>query len=183
MTNNTCTVLAAPPSEVRRQIDEWLLAYDKDITHFVTLTFDAKRIDSLIDRNPQYKGRSDPHLVEMYQRSMRHFLKRLQKTLYGNSAKRRHSRLLFIPILEGLQVGEVPHYHCLAGVSSDRADGLTKVVKSCWARIQFAGQQIKVLPRISSGCIRYSAKNATSLTRESVDWLNIQQPHTIGSSY
>jgi hypothetical protein len=163
-------------NEVRRQIDAWLDQYDGEFTHFVTLTLDAKRIDAYINGSHNKRDRHDPDLVKLYQRSMRHFLSRLQKTLYGNLARHDRSPLLFVPIIEGLKHGEVPHFHCFAHVTSDRHERLEQIIKDCWMKVQFAGRQIDVQNYRDRGALRYGAKNALSLHRESVDWLNVQMP-------
>lgn len=162
---------------VRDATEDWLSQFDGDLTHFVALTFDAKKIDSLINSNPRYSSRRDDELVDMYSRSMRHFLKRLQRKLYGNMACDGRSPLLVVPVLEGLREIEVPHYHCYFGVSAERHAVLECVVRDCWSKVQFAGQQIHVQGYRDRGCLNYGAKQATSLHRRNVDWLNVVKPN------
>lgn len=161
---------------LRDEIQGWLSQFDGNLTHFVTLTFDAKKIDALINSSPRYGSRQDDDLVDMYARSMRHFLNRLQRKLYGNSASRGQSPLLFIPVLEGMRGGEVPHYHCYLNVTADRNEVLSGVIRDCWSKIQFAGQQFNIQDYRDHGCLNYGAKQATSLHRKNVDWLNVIKP-------
>lgn len=183
MSTNTRNLLKPhkPSFEVRRQIDAWLDAYDGELTHFVTLTFDPKKIDAYISKYNLVHDRYDPKLVDLYQRSMRHFLNRLQKRLYGNLAKKKRSRLLFIPIIEGLKRGETPHYHCFMRVCSDRSDNIKQALRECWGSVAFSGVQKNLQNYRDHGCLRYGAKDAISLNRESVDWLNIQMPYRSNS--
>lgn len=174
LTNNI-TNINANGAVIRHQIDTWLEQYENDITHFVTLTFDPKKIDAYINRKKKNLDRHSPELVLMYQRSMKHFLKRLQKEFYGNLSKRGRSPLLFIPVIEGLTKGEVPHYHCLMRVDANRTN-IQQAIAACWKKVQFAGNQINVQNYRNRGCLNYATKNALSLQRESVDWLNIQLP-------
>lgn len=178
MSTTTRNVTNSPQyaNEVRRQIDAWLDQYDGEFTHFVTLTLDAKRIDAYINGCHTKRDRNDPKMVAMYQRSMRHFLSRLQKSLYGNLARHGRSPLLFVPIIEGLKHGEVPHFHCFAHVTSDRHERLEQIIKDCWMKVQFAGFEVKTLKYRDRGALRYGAKDALSLHRENVDWLNVQMP-------
>lgn len=175
------THINADGAEIRRQIDAWLRQYENDITHFVTLTFDPKHIDAYINSTKKNLDRHSPELVMMYQRSMKHFLNRLQKECYGNLSKRSRSPLLFIPVIEGLTKDEVPHYHCFMRVDSDR-ENIQQVIAACWERVQFAGRQIDVQNYRDRGCLTYGTKNALSLHRESVDWLNVQMPKSINQS-
>lgn len=162
--------------EVRRQVETWLERYDGVYTHFITLTFDASHIDAYINRSGKMRDRHDPHLLEMYQRSMRHFLARFQKKLYGNLARRGRSPLIFIPVIEGLKCGAVPHFHCFASIHSDRHEGLESIIKACWKKVQFAGYEINVQTYRDRGCLSYGAKDAVSVHRASVDWMNVQMP-------
>jgi len=173
--------LPANGAEVRRQIDAWLQQYDGEITHFVTLTFDPKRIDAYINGSGKKLNRHDAELVKFYQRSMKHFLNRLQKSFYGNLARKGRSPLLFVPVLEGLTKEEIPHYHCFMRVDADRKN-IRQTIEACWERVQFAGRQTDVQPYRDRGCLTYGTKNALSLHRESVDWLNIQMPTAINQS-
>lgn len=164
-------------NEVRSQIDAWVDQFASEVTHFVTLTFDPKLIDAYISRSNRQLTRSSPELVGLYKRSMKHFLARLQKSLYGSSAMRYGSRMLFIGVHEGLKSGEVPHYHCLVGVSRDRAMHISdNTLRGMWRKVQFGGIQVNAQAYQDRGCLRYTTKGALLLDRENVDWENVLLP-------
>lgn len=160
---------------------EWLLQHEGQVTHAVTLTFDPKKISAFTSEFSRSVSINHKEMIERYQDSLRHFINKLDKALYGNSSKRHGNRMLFVPVIEGLNNGEVPHYHCSVGISKDRADVFEDKVKICWAQVPFAGFQIKVEPYRDAGWLSYSTKGCKFINRPSIDWLNVRIPSSPNS--
>lgn len=160
---------------------DWLLEYEEQVTHAVTLTFDPKKVMAFTGKFNRSVAINDKEMVERYQESLRNFINRLNRALYGNSAHRSANRLLFVPVIEGLNNGEVPHYHCSVGISKDRAEVFEEKVKACWAQVPFAGFQIKVEPYRDAGWLSYSTKGSKFINRPSIDWLNVRIPSSPNS--
>ena len=158
----------------RTAIYRYLLQYDDLLTHAVTLTFDGDQLNRFRRKTPDI----DKETYEaVLQRSMRHFNNRLNRSVYGNAAQRNGKTLLMLPVMEGMQRNQNPHYHCAIAAPTRIADAeLKKMVRECWDSVAFAGQQIDVQPYRSKEWLSYISKAAVYLDRTSVDWSNVQLP-------
>jgi hypothetical protein len=160
---------------------DWLLQYEGQVTHAVTLTFDPKKIAAFTGQFNRSVSINEKEMVERYQDSLRHFINRLDRALFGNASQRHGNRLLFVPVIEGLNNGEVPHYHCSVGISQDRAEEFAEKVKTCWSQVPFSGFQIKVESYRDAGWLSYSTKGSKFINRPSIDWQNIRIPSSPNS--
>lgn len=160
----------------RQQNYQWLLAYRGTATHAVTLTFDPKKIFSFIKRNQMNFALNDDYLIECYQSEMRYFSTLLKRSLYGKSIERYGERLLLIPVLEGLESGNVPHYHCTIGVDSGRINAATDQIITCWTQTRFCGYHHDVKPFRDEGWFDYITKRCTTPEVDVIDWMNICVP-------
>lgn len=130
---------------------DWLLQYEERVTHAVTLTFDPKKVMAFTGQFNRLVAINDKEMVGRYQESLRHFINKLDKALFGNSSKRHGNRMLFVPVIEGLSNGEVPHFHCSVGIPVDRVEVFEEQIKACWSQVPFSGFQIKVEPYRDAG--------------------------------
>jgi hypothetical protein len=160
---------------------DWLLQYEGQVTHAVTLTLDPKKISAFTSQFSRSVSINDREMIERYQDSLRQFIDKLDKALFGNSSKRHGNRLLFVPVIEGLSNGEVPHFHCSVGIPADRAEVFEEQVKACWSRVPFSGFQIMVEPYRDAGWLSYSTKGSKFINRPSIDWLNVRIPSSPNS--
>jgi hypothetical protein len=159
-------------NKFRDEHEAWAMTHEHHITHAVTLTFDIHRLWRALHKSEISKSLHHPEVLELLHGSMRYFKWKLDKSLYGN----RRGRLFFVPILEGLNNGHKPHYHCLLGVSADRFDVVETQVKANWSDAPFGGQQVVVKPYWDHGWVGYTTKNALFANRENIDWMNVLLP-------
>jgi hypothetical protein len=160
----------------RRQNYEWLLAHEEMITHAITLTLDPKKIDAYVSQFTRSLTRNHPEMVVRYQDSVRLFANILDRSLFGNVSKRIGNALLFVPVIEGLGNGQIPHFHCSVGVHESRFQVLEAKVLSAWRRVPFSGFSVKVVPYRDEGWLTYSTKGSKFINRESIDWQNVRLP-------
>lgn len=166
----------------RAQIEQWLYEKHDIATHALTLTFDPKKIWAYYSVGDRPSTLQDASVVTRYQRSMRAFRHKLDAKLYGNKSRRFGEQLLLIPVLEGMQFGSVPHYHCVLGVTPDRFAVVDDVVRDCWSKVAFCGHQVNVERYRDRGFLDYISKEALFLDRPNVDWMNVLVPMRSTSS-
>ena len=158
----------------RRDMYNYLAQYSELMTHAVTLTFNGSKLEALKRKADWMQGEAYERLL---QRSFKHFATRLNRHVYGNATQRHGKTLLILPVIEGLQQGECPHYHCAIG-APDRVGHaeFAHMVKDSWSKVAFAGHQIDVQPYRDKGWCSYISEDAVFLNRLSVDWDNVQLP-------
>lgn len=155
---------------------QWLLAHEHLITHAVTLTFDPKKIDAYTAAFSRSLTRNHPEMIKRYQHSIKLFANILDRSLYGNMGQRMGSPLVFVPVIEGLNNGQNPHFHCSVGITENRFDVLEEKVLNAWRKVPFSGHAVKVVPYRDKGWLDYSNKGSKFPNRESIDWMNIHIP-------
>lgn len=146
------------------------------MTHAVTLTLDPKKIDAYTSAFNRSLTRHHPEMIERYQSSVNLFANMLDRQLFGNRRERCGSPLFFVPVIDGLVAGQVPHFHCSVGIPENRFDVLEQRVSDAWRRVPFSGFSVKVEPYRDEGWLTYSTKGSKFANRESIDWLNIRLP-------
>lgn len=159
-------------NKYRNEHEAWAMTHAHLITHALTLTFDINHLWNALRKGNITKPLNHPDILELLHGSMRYFKWKLDKSLYGN----RRGNVLFVPVLEGLNDGQKPHYHCLLGVGEDRFDVVESKVKTIWADSPFGGHQVIVKPYRDHGWVGYTTKNALFANRESIDWMNVLLP-------
>lgn len=169
-------------SKFKQQNYEWLLQQKRYATHSVTLTFDPKKIRSVLRRAELDIPLNAQSLVEEYKKEMRYFSCLLRRSLFGKTAERFHNRLLLIPVLEGLETGKMPHYHCTIGVDAKRLNVADTKIKECWERTRFCGYHNEVKPFRDEGWLGYNNKKTMSINQQAIDWDNVLVPSSSQST-
>lgn len=159
-------------NKCRDEHEAWAMKHEHLITHALTLTFDINHLWNALRKGNIAKPLNHPDVLELLHGSMRYFKWKLDKSLCGN----RRGKVLFVPVLEGLNDGQKPHYHCLLGIGEDRFDVVESKVKTIWADSPFGGHQVIVKPYRDHGWVGYTTKNALFANRESIDWMNVLLP-------
>ena len=157
---------------------QWMLAHEHLITHAVTLTFDPKKIDAYTAAFSRSLNRNHPEMIERYKNSVGKFAHYLDRSLYGNRGQRMGSPLLFVPVIEGVNNGQIPHFHCSVGITENRFDVFEEKVLNAWQQMPFSGHAVKVVPYRDEGWLTYSTKGSKYPNRESIDWLNVRIPRS-----
>jgi len=163
-------------SLLQQALNQWLAMHHGALTHAATFTFNERRVWRFIEASAQFVTPHDEGMIALLRKTMRLFQRRLERSLYGNAAKRYGQRLLFIPMLEGLRCGEFPHYHAALGVDEARAASLLSNIKRAWTSLPFAGHHIELAPYRDQGWLSYSTKAAYRVNQHSIDWESVSVP-------
>lgn len=155
---------------------EWMMRFESEFTHFVTLTFNPARIRHIVNKSSKSHAGTKSDLLELQKRSFCCFANRLNKSLFGNASVRHANKLLLVPVLEGLFDGGKTHYHCALGIPTDRHQAIEAKVWEAWQHAPLAGSQIDVQPYRNSGCLGYMNKQSKYINRECIDWGNVRIP-------
>jgi hypothetical protein len=173
---NYYTCQSKNDSQLNHQLSAWIARHHGEFTHAITFTFDERRVWHFIRASKQMTTPHDERMIELLRKTMFLFKRRIDRALYGNISKRHGTRLLFIPVLEGLSVGQFPHYHAVMSVDTERSRQLSDVVKSTWVKLPFAGHQIELVPYRDQGWLSYITKGVLNLNQHSVDWESVSIP-------
>jgi hypothetical protein len=96
------------------------------------MTLDPKKIDAYTTDFSRSLTRNHPEMIERYKDSVGQFAHFLDRSLFGNMSQRKGSPLLFVPVIEGLNNGQVPHFHCSIGIPENRFDVFEQKVLDAW---------------------------------------------------
>lgn len=157
---------------------EWLMQYESNFTHAITLTFNPKIIRHVINKVSSSKMMTKAELLELQKKSFNYFANRLNKSLFGNTTARHGNKLLLVPIFEGLFENGKAHYHCAMGVPQERFEVIEMKVREAWKHTPLSGNQVDVQPYRNSGWLAYISKQAKYINRECIDWENVRVPCT-----
>lgn len=107
-------------------------------------------------------------------RNFRHFMNRLNRTVFGQAAKRYGKSLRVLPVLEQNQEGRL-HYHAII----DRPERMEiaefgALVRDTWLRTDFGYRHIDVQPVTGDGWVAYLCKKRQKPEGllDSIDWNN-----------
>jgi hypothetical protein len=154
----------------------WIKQYEHMFPHAVTLTFNHTKVRRQLMAIDSTLTLGSDTMVELYKANMRTFKWSLAKSLYGNAWKRFDKPFVWIPVLEGIQSGSKPHYHCILGVGEDRHQGLEQQIKTVWQTVPFSGDRVTVEAYRDGGWINYCTKSTGWLDRQGIDWENVLVP-------
>lgn len=163
----------------RQQNTDWLRRFAPHFTHALTLTFNEKKIWRFENKVSNTRLLKKDEMLCLRKQSFRYFGKRLACSLFGNSSMRHGEKLLLIGCIEGLRLGERPHYHCMLGVPESRFEVLEKKVRDAWTSAPFAGKELALERYYGSNWTDYSAKSSRYIDRECIDWDNIRIPTSL----
>jgi hypothetical protein len=104
--------------------------------------------------------------------AFRHFMNLLNRAVYGAAFRRHGRRLRVLPVLErgevrarALRTGERStfgrwHIHCAVELPSHvAAVALEKLIRTCWAKVEWGHSRILVRDGANAGWISYMLKN------------------------
>ena len=110
---------------------------------------------------------------ERASQNLGHFLKLLNKRVYGSAHARYKHRIPVIPILEG-GTSKRLHYHLMIDCPRDELKPIyPELIRSLWGRTRWGHQQIDIQADADSGWINYISKLRDKPSFEdSIDWVN-----------
>jgi hypothetical protein len=155
---------------------EWLMKFESQFTHALTLTFNSALIKNFINKASPFKSIAKADLLNLQKKSFRCFANRLNKSLFGNATARHGNRLLLVPILEGVSGDQKVHYHCALGVPENRFEAIEMKVREAWKHAPLSGHHVDIQPYRNCGWLGYINKQAKYVNRECIDWDNVRIP-------
>ena len=91
--------------------------------------------------------------------NFRHFMNRLNQTVYGKRFLRYDKRLFVFPVQEGTKHTR-HHLHLILELPSNYdIDEFRELICKCWSKTRFGYSQVDVKPMIDRGWLRYQLKN------------------------
>ena len=159
---------------------EWLIQFESQFTHAITLTFNEHRIAQFNKRIKSLKVFEGQSLIELQRKSLTCFRRKLNKSLFGAVAQRYENKLLLIPMSHGLYTGGRLHYHCAIGIPEDRFEAIDMKVRAAWKAAPLSGHHIDIKPYRSSEWLGYMNRETKYINRECIDWSNVCVPSVPG---
>lgn len=159
-------------NEYRQAAQDWIAQYaDTDWTgwYSVTLTMRQSRRELSETASGSFRFRLDE--IQASQ-NMRHFLTRLNKTIYGAAFTRYNRRIDVVPVFE-YDKSDKLHYHLIIKVPNRISeDQLRTLILTCWMKTNWGLWQTKSDKTYSGGWLRYITKKTT------YDFANIDVQNT-----
>jgi hypothetical protein len=115
--------------------------------------------------------------------AFRHFINLLNRAIFGAAFRRYGKRLRVLPVLEKGEVGVRAlgrwHIHCAIELPSHlNCIALERLVRDCWAKVEWGHGRILVRDRANAGWINYMLKDRQKSEFESVvDCIIIESLH------
>lgn len=149
--------------QLKRQLREFIRDFPKEESFAVTLTMKQYTQGQRLDEARASKN-------------LRHFLNRLNRSCFGNAARRNSRRIEVIPNLEKSYSGRL-HYHLLMrNPFPDNPVLFEEKIKDCWKKTLFADHQTKIEEAYDPpGWNSYITKDVAKKDerdRSTIDWEN-----------
>ena len=150
---------------------EWMLQKADSYTHALTLTLKPYRT-VLTERGEIREALTKDNASA----NMRHFINRLNASLYGNAAKRYGKSITILATVEGEATNKLLHYHCAIGNLPDTLNEQTIhcKIKAAWEQTNFGNQQVNIQRMQTSGWLGYMSKEVGLHNTDVVDWENVR---------
>lgn len=150
---------------------QWMLQLGEGYTHAVTLTLKPYR--SILTERGLIRESLTHYSA---QSNMRHFINRLNASVYGNTAKRYGRSITLQPMLEGEATNKLLHYHCAVGnfPQTLSQDAITKKIESAWHQTAFGNKQVHVRPIYSNGWQHYINEDVGYKNADVLDSVNLR---------
>lgn len=158
---------------MRDSLREWVNLSDWSSPFAVTLTL-KQRLMEFGD-----SGRAGvPVTQEIAQQNFRHFLNRLNKRVFGNSAGRHGKRLRVLPVLEGGSHKRL-HYHSVIDCPRpELCELFPSMVCEAWTSTQWGYHEVQADPQADDGWLSYITKLRDKPDYSlSIDWMNCHNPN------
>ena len=104
----------------------------------------------------------------------KHFLNRINQTIFKNSFHRYGKRLKSFVVMEQSSIGNQPHIHMIMEKPNRfSVDEFTEVINQCWSKTNFGYQHTDVRKIYSDGWLDYLLKDRSKVDLLSdIDWEN-----------
>ena len=157
--------------KLRQAHIDWMLEHADALTHAITLTLKPYCVI------PTERGEMRDTLTPIAaSRNFHHFLRRLNKSVFGHAAQRYDKSVVVLPMLEGRRTDKLLHYHCAFGFPTFLQDAaIDAKVRCAWQQTQFGNEQIKIKRMATTGWLSYMGKDIRS-TADELDISNVRLP-------
>jgi len=158
---------------LRQATLDWLCAQKDSYTHALTLTMKQTR-KLATERGDTFEKLTAYNAS----RNMRHFLNRLNVSLYGNAAKAKRGgkSIRIVSALEGGITGKNFHYHCVIGNLPERLSDthIGGLIRTVWQQTGFGNEQVDIQRLTTTGWMGYMVKELGRLSCDVIDWENVR---------
>ena len=99
--------------------------------------------------------------IDEYQcrNAFRHFMKVLNRAVYGNAARRYGKQLRVLPILEKEEYGRWHFHAAIKSPPHIGPDQFKAIIHKCWSKLDWGYRVIEVRPNADRGWINYMLKS------------------------
>lgn len=147
-------------SDYKDAITNWVGCIDETSHIAVTLTMKQTAQHQKLD-------------IYLASKNLRDFLNRLNRSIYGNAAKRFKKKLQVLAVQE-ISKSQRLHYHLLIKVPERiTAVDLSEAINYHWVRTNFAYNENVVKPCYSVGWVKYMLKDITKTAELDIENTNI----------
>jgi len=166
----------ADPEYLKQEVLDWLArmtprANPEQSRFAVTLTFDQRKLLMCSASGLLTAAEA----LGFAKTSFARFRMSLDRKILKSAACRNGKELVYVPVIEGQNLGEAVHYHCVivtpAWVTLDR---MSEAVKAAWMGTGFAGFETDIQPMRDDGWLAYMSKRAWTLNQDCVDIDNVR---------
>ena len=163
MTNNEIAL--------RKATIEWMLQQADSYTHAVTLTLKPYR--TALTKNGEVR---EALTKDNASANMRHFISRLNASLFGNAAKRHGKGITILATIEGEATNKLLHYHCAIGnfPNTNTEKEIRNKIKAAWEQTAFGNEQIDIQRIHTTDWLNYMGKEVGLRNADVVDWENVR---------
>ena len=150
---------------------EWMLQKADSYTHALTLTLKPYR--TVLTARGEIR---EALTKDNASANMRHFINRLNVSLYGNAVKRYGKSITILATVEGEATNKLLHYHCAIGNLPDTLNeqAIRSKIIAAWEQTNFGNQQVNIQRMQTSGWLGYMSKEVGLYNTDVVDWENVR---------
>jgi len=150
---------------------DWMLQQADSYTHAITLTLKPYRVVQT-ERGEMREALTKDNAKA----NMRHFINRVNNSMYGNAAKRYGKGISILAVIEGEATNKQLHYHCAIGnlPTTLNEQAIQSKITSAWHQTAFGNEQVHIQRMQTSGWLNYLGKEVGLHGADVVDWENVR---------
>jgi len=170
------SALPSASEDLKQQVRDWLSRMTpgpcpEQSRFAVTLTFDQRKMLKC-SASGMLTAAEALHFAKT---SFTRFRMSLDRKILKSAASRHGKELVYVPVIEGQNPGEVIHYHCvIVAPAWLTLDHMSTAVKDAWMSTGLAGFEIDVQPMRDDGWLAYMSKRAWNVNQDCVDIDNVR---------
>jgi hypothetical protein len=112
--------------------------------------------------------------------AFRHFMRLLNRAVYGNAVRRYGKRVRILPILEKEELGRWHFHAAIEPPSHIEPNRFAQFVCECWSKVDWGYREIMIRPNANRGWINYMLKfrqkSAFDAWSDCISWESLHNP-------